>query len=250
MTPATSSSHFSFELSPNSQQQAILDEMLEGPLLLQRLLSFEPAAPSTTDAASAFLDRNWKRLSPYMFRAGGRQSPKAIEELILKIARDYSEVFTLEFQSKCLFTPNQCAIFPIPGVGEIPVAEPNALTAALRGNRHTGGFGLAHFGGVYSVEVDLMPAHRPDAPAPQPRRPSPATNRAPAKATSSSPGRQSPQASKKGLAASDFLALFNNRVTAHLQQQLKISRQFTTTRFDDLSGWGVSGGLPSLGKRR
>jgi len=46
----------------------------------------------------------------------------------------------------------------------------------------------------------------------------------------------------------DYLAMFDNAVNAHLMAELRLSQQYSRTRFDQLEGWGVSGGLPSLGK--
>jgi hypothetical protein len=237
-----------FELQPDSRQLAVLEEMLEGPLLLQRLLALEVVLPTTLEEASEFLDRNWKRLAPYMFRAGLTQSPKSTERLILSLARERADAFTLEFTSSCYFMKGR-AYVPITDLGPILLTHSQLLVEALKRHRHTGAFGLCRGISGFSVLVDWVPTvtrrgFEPMSP-PDARRilGSPVDQ-------GTRSGRTRCKTRTKGMLASDFLSIFNSRVTEKLRQQLKISRQLGTTQFDALSGRPVSGGLPSLGKRR
>ena len=241
-----------FELHLNAQQQEILDSMFEGPLFLQRLLAISTKPIESIEAASAFLDKHWQRLTPYMFRKGSSQTPKAMEALILKLSREPLDVFTIDFPAGCSLAADQNILLPVPGLDAVAVASPELLLATRTGRRHDGSFSLTRILKGYAVAIDFEPISWPKptnhASAPKsaclPRKqPLPNT-----------PGRRQskPATSERrsGMAAQDFLKSFNNRVTAELKQQLAASRQFSTTRFADLSGWGVSGGLPSLPRRR
>lgn len=241
-----------FELHLNSRQQAILESMFEGPLLLQRLLAVSAKPIDSLEAASAFLDKHWQRLAPYMFRKGSSQPPKAMEALILKLSKEPLDVFTIDFPAGCAFTMDQRVLLPVPDLEAVAVAFPALLLAARAGRRHDGSFSLSRVLNGYAVAIDFEPISWPKcmnhAFAPKsgdlPRtRPLPGTQ----ERRQSKPA---PPSRRSGMAAQDFLKNFNNRVTAQLKQQLVVSRQFSTTRFADLSGWGVSGGLPSLPRRR
>jgi hypothetical protein len=236
-------------------QVEILSNMFEGPLFLKRLISLEASPPATLDAAAAFLDRHWQRLVPFLFRRGAGQTPSSVEHLILHLAEEDCSDFTINFSSHCLFTVDRQVQLPIPGLGLIDVFNRGPIEEALKKYCHTGAFGLLGTGSEYFVLVDFVPRSQvvspnkilpavstpPKKSKPHPHRPAP---RPTPRVTPSIPLR------RPGMTARDFLNAFDNRVTQFLQQQLAISRQYTTTRFEDLSGWGVSGGLPSLPRRR
>ena len=225
---------------------------MEGPVFLQRLISMHSERIETIDQSAAFLDKNWKRLVPYMFGRSAGQTPRSMEQLILRLASDNLDAFRLDFAASCALTTLHGVLLPIPGLAAVPVGDNAALNQARNGMKHGGAFTLLRKEGGYAVGIEFnritLPPPRPSpvvtnpkvhSPPPQPSR----------RAIPSRPKPQPPQR-RVGMSAQDFLASFNNRVTAHLKQQLAVSRQFTTTRFSDLSGWGVSGGLPSLPKRR
>jgi hypothetical protein len=242
-------------LNPTDTQAQLLRSMLEGPTVLQRLLALS-ATPVTSPAqAAAFLDKHWLRLVPYMFQKGHGRSPKAMEDLILLLARGPLDEFRLDFAAQCSFTTGHQVQLPIPGLGPVAVADRVALEIARLGMKHSGGFGLIATATGFEVAIDFEPISAPS----RPTAPQVTTAKTVANPSVTKPAKHSAPTTKpkqvrppraKGMTARDFLTYFNNKVTAHLQQQLAVSRQFTTTRFADLSGWGVSGGLPSLPRRR
>lgn len=240
-----------FALHLNARQQEILDSMLEGPLLLQRLLALATTPIETIETASAFLDKHWQRLAPYMFRKGASQTPKAIEALILQLAKKPLNVFSIDFPAGCSLTTDQRVLLPIPELGAVGLSSSELLIAARTGRRHNGSFSLSRVFKGYTVAIDFVPISSPIskkqvAPSKTPNR---INIQPPLRLQERRQAKPAQPARRSGMAAQDFLMSFNNRVTTQLKQELAVSRQFTTTRFADLSGWGVSGGLPSLPRR-
>ena len=241
-----------FALKPDPRQFSLLEAMMEGPVFLQRLIAMSVNQIDTIEHAASFLDKNWKRLVPYMFGRNSGQTPRAMEHLILRLANEPLEEFYLEFPANCTLTASQRVLFPIPNLAAVSVEDNVVLEIARKGTKHSGSFTLLRTQNGYSVGIEFeriaLPPQRSTSQVIKKKvhsHTSPSQNIA---ITSHSKPRL--QQRRAGMSAQEFLTSFNNRVTAHLKQQLAVSRQFTTTRFTDLSGWGVSGGLPSLPKRR
>lgn len=259
------SEYFQALLHPSPAQRLKLDELLAGPIFLQRLFALSTAPIETLRDASKFLDDNWRRLSPYMFEGSARRSPKQLENLILDISRSKTSSFALDFASQCMLTSRDEVILPIPGLAEINLVYPAELRLARTNMRHEGGFTLITTAVNYEVGITFFPITAVSintSSAVRPRSACPTRNCAPAvkyekpdrhKKIIARPGKQravvKPQVTAR-MSVTDFLAAFNNRITAILNAQLKVSQSYTTTRFGDLEGRAVSGGLPSLPRRR
>ena len=246
------SRYYEFVLKPDPRQLELLEDMTEGPVLLQRLLSMNGTRITTLDEASAFLDKHWKRLVPYMFSRNSAQSPRAIEKLILELANEDYDSFRLDFPSGCALTATQEILLPIPGLLAVEVDDRATLEELRQGRKHAGSFTLVrrHAGYAIGIEFEriVLPRSKPRNNAA--REFLDVFRQDAAKRQPQPEKRQSPPKRRAGMSAHSFLTSFNNRVTAHLKQQLAVSREFKTTRFADLSGWGVSGGLPSLPRRK
>ena len=242
--------HFEFHVCPDKQQFSLLESMLEGPVLLQRLLALSDQPLGSIDDAARFLDKHWQRLVPYMFRKGRGQGPKAVEQLILRMAHESTDRFQIDFNACCSLTNDQRVTFPIPELGPIALARVGDLAAARAGQKHAGDFSLIRTLVGYSVAIRFdKKSPLADKAKTQFITPVPPRNHRP-KIVQRTPVRlpARPLPHYSGISAGDFLAAFNNRVTAHLNHQLAVGRNFAGSRFDELSGWGVSGGLCSLGK--
>jgi len=245
------SSYHEFPLTPDRHQLKLLEEMMEGPVFLQRLLSMNGERIQTIEQASAFLDKNWKRLVPYMVSRNAAQSPRAMEQLILRLATEDSDTFRLDFPSSCALTAAQEILFPIPDLSAVTIGNHAALAQARKGMKHAGAFTLVRTDTGYFVGIEFERILPPQANVQRQvaKELLEAFSQGASKHQPPPRKKVSPPHRKTGMSAHAFLTSFNNRVTAHLKQQLAVSRQFSTTRFEDLSGWGVSGGLPSLPKR-
>lgn len=252
MNDVNCSSYHEFTLKPDAKQLALLEEMMEGPVFLQRLLAMHGDRIETINQATEFLDKNWKRLVPYMFGRNTTQTPRAMEQLILRLANADLKTFSLDFAAGCALTATQSVLLPIPELSALDVENHASLARARQGMKHRGSFTLLHSYSTYAVGIEFekitLPQMRIAATAKRTKVHS-TRIQSPTKPIPSRLKINAPQR-KVGTSAQEFLASFNNRVTAHLKEQLAVSRAFTTTRFGDLSGWGVSGGLPSLPKRR
>lgn len=252
MSDIEDGNYYEFALRPDKRQLELLDTMMEGPTLLQRLLAMHGARIETIDQAAAFLDKNWKRLVPYMFSRSEGQTPNAMEQLILRLASEKLDVFRLDFAASCALTTTQEVLLPIPELAAVGVNDPAGVAQARQGMKHGGAFKLLCYAKEYAVGIEFD-----RIPLPLPRKSSSVTRPKVHSVHHHETKKAMPSHSKVkqhqknvGMSAQEFLTSFNNRVTAQLKQELAVSRQFSTTRFADLSGWGVSGGLPSLPKRR
>lgn len=247
----TYSMHRELHLRPTDDQLEVLDVLLEGPVFIQRLLAMQPTVIDSLEDAGRFLDKNWIRVAPYMFQPGARKSPRSIESLILDIAQQRQDGFTLSFPSQCAFGIDASVMLPIPDLGGLHLADLESVQRMRQGMRHTGAFSLTRTDEGYFVGVEFFPLVRPLHPATKSRAipqlaSAPKQDFSPEKLLRRSKPAGRSEAKRLGMAVAAFLKAFNNRIAA----KLRASNAYAGSRFADLSGRPVSGGLPSLPRRR
>lgn len=238
---ATQADTISVDLLPAKRQGDILGALFAGPILVAKLLRAEPKPIKWPDEASLFLLKHRLALEPYLFTQNRSQAIDLLTSLVLQWSNDPPEEFEIAFSNECSISKDQQIFLPIERLGLLTISRPEHLQSARKGAKYETAFTLLYSEGRYYVSISLKRSH----PLPLSR----ITH------TASHANNQQQRSSSKikrraSFQFSNFLALFNNRVAQHYANELKISKQLSTVKFDSLSGRAVQGGLPSLGKRR
>lgn len=243
------------ELLPSVSQRETLDSLFEGPRTLLQLLRMYDGELRTLDEAARFLDRNIRRLAPLMLRRRNGQGVKQLELLILEWAQALPEYVSFLLPDRCWLSDGQDIALPIDNLGLLPPADRDGLSRLQRENRYFTDFALISQGAAYYVDIEFEPippwareVSMPAVDTPVRDRPKPPTARP--RPRPPRPPRSRARDEVRTVPFVDLLQYFDNAILDRLRRDLEVSRQFSTTRFAELSGRAVSGGLPSLPKRK
>jgi hypothetical protein len=232
----TVESVFRCDLRPSPAQKVVLDSLFSGPLLLKTLLQNAAQKPRTSLDASLFLLHHHGELEPYLYSGNRAESVDLLKNLVVQWGSRIPERIELQFSGDCSVSASNQVFLPIPRLGMVAVQNISRLIDARSGARYRPTFAVVHSSLGYLVEIVFV---RSAAAVPHAHDT--------AKAPKVVPGTQSVSAR---FGFSSFLTLFDNRVNQGLMEELRISRRFAKPDFGALEGREVTGGLPSLGKRR
>jgi hypothetical protein len=223
----SSSISASFSLRPTRQQLVLLDDLFAGPAFLRSIILERSTPISSQFEASAFLLTHRRDLEPYLQKKR-ESSVNLLTQLALDWSRDQPDQIELEFESDCSVSNEQKVFLPINRLGLLALAEPDELAALRIGKKYSSNFRLVKQGLNYSIGFELCTTHVVSQ----------------SRVIKSSPNTR--PKSKSIIKFSNFLDMFDARVDA----EARAGKAFPKNGFDRLQGWPVSGGLPSLGKRR
>ena len=222
-------------LRPNSRQRMQLESLFAGPVLVAQLLRAGAVSIQSPQDASMFLLRNRNALEPYLWSNDREASVEHLKSLVIQWSSRPPEDLELSFESDCSISVEQQVFLPIPRLGLLEVANASHLAQLRIGSRYVPGFGLFRSQQHFSVNLVFWRHH-------------------PRKAQTPVKGAQNKQVQQRVehavLSVAAFLTMFDNRVNQQLMHELRVSQQHSTTKFHELEGRPVQGGLPSLGKRR
>ena len=233
-------------LDPSANQREVLDSIFEGPKTLLHLLRLYPAEICSIEDASRFLDKYIRRLAPLLLKRGNGQGVKQLEELIWNWSQKLPDYVSFTLPARCWISEDQNICLPIPQLEVLAPKNRPALGRLRKGRRFWTDFVLVCDGPNYSIDVEFVTGSMSTEPRPPQSPQRPPTK--PSKGQRSNIARAQPH--YRAIPLQEYLNYFDNLVLQKLRQELEVSRQFSTTRFSDLSGWPVSGGLPSLPRRR
>lgn len=233
-------------LKPRVGQKSLLDTLFSGPSFILELLK-KPHQPITSsETAALFLLTHHKELRPFLCSGDRTDTVDWLKELL----QDWSSLMPDEIR---LLLPQDCSIsgqheiyLPINGLGPLPPLNSEAVARLRNRRRYAQDFVLICKGGHYSVEVRFTQLKIRRVQSQDSSQPS---KKYQLKTDSRVPHNRRQEARTTAIPISRFLAMFDSALKARLTNDLRISQQFSRTNFDRLEGWGVNGGLPSLGKR-
>lgn len=191
----------------------------------------------TPTDASIFLLKNRKELDGYISSTARDRSVDLLTELLIQWSGSPPESIAIDFENLSL-TPDNKIHFPWSGFQEIRIADPMQLLRQRKGRRFTSPFTLFQEGKIFYVAFTLKPkiANK---------------NRTHISSNTIRIAHQNGYSTYKSRTQKSF---------AHPPKEPKqkilfskygnlFSGGFRSMNWDGLSGWGVSGGLPSLGKK-
>jgi hypothetical protein len=239
---------------PRPAQKEILDGLFAGPRLIRQLLAECTEPISTDEGASLFMLKHYKDLQPHLYSQRRDDAVNLLRSLIKEWSIAMPDDIELLLPSDCSISSEQKIYLPIPGLGTLSPLDAEAVTRLRTRRRYESGFVLLHHKGKYFVDVAFEKAGNGERqelnPAINTQQHTVSRSTHEAKSHKSRPKSKSTKVSSSAMHIDSFLSMFNNSINRRLMQQLRISQQYSRTNFDKLEGWGVNGGLPSLGKHR
>lgn len=224
----------------NEKQKARLEALFRAPNALAALLRAYPERLVTPSDASVFLLSHRKELDTYINPEARGRAVDLLTELLLQWAGSPPESIGIDFDDVSL-TPDHKVYLPLEGYRGVEVAEPMQLLGQRKGRLFRAPFTLFEEGRHFFVAFTLEPKlhskqpsqsvnqkSRDDRPREiqlQPGQPLPYI----------SGMRHEPREPRQRVLFSKYSGVFSGGLK--------------TMNWGSLSGWGVNGGLPSLGKR-
>lgn len=244
------------------KQKARLEGLFMAPKALADLLRAYPQKLVTQADASVFLLRNRKALDGYINPDARGRSVDLLTELLLQWSGNPPESIGIDFDDVSL-TPDQKIYLPLEGFRSLEVADPMELLRQRKDRRFKEPFTLFEEDKQFFIALTLEPKLPSTPPAKAVKQPAQVDHQVwqlvqagaqqdlvtPPKAIQPKviqlkPGQPMP-----------YISGMRNQPKEPRQRVLysKYSGVFSggikTMNWGGLSGWGVNGGLPSLGKR-
>jgi hypothetical protein len=211
-------------------QVQYLEALFGGPLLLQKLIATHDAPIQNRAAASLFLLKHHKEIAPHLFEENREQAVDWLTGLVQQWSTSPPQEIGLEMPGT--ISSVQDIHLSLRQIGPLAPKDKLALERLRHKRRYITDFVLTRIDGKYFVDISFASA----------------TTVGSTRTANVQPARR--PSSTKALPLSAFLAMFDSAMNARLRAELRISQQYSRTQFEKLEGWGVHGGLPSLGKRR
>lgn len=236
----------------NDKQKIRLQALFMAPKVLAGLLRAYPQKLASPADTSLFLLKNRKELDDCINPDARGRAVDLLTELLLQWSGMIPETITIDFDDASL-TPDQQVYLPLEGLRRVPVEDPMQLFQQRKGRLFQQPFSLFEEGGQYFIAVTLTPKHEPVVTASSLQLPKSKAHAAPKagklkdfrpKEIKLLPGQPKP-----------YISGMRNQPTEPRQRVLysKYSSVFSAglkaMNWGSLSGWGVNGGLPSLGKK-
>ena len=224
----------------NEKQRARLEALFSAPNALASLLRAYPQRLGTSSDASVFLLSNRKELDTYINPDARGRAVDLLTELLLQWSGSPPDSIGIDFDDVSL-TPDQKVYLPLEGSRGVEVAEPMQLLRQRKGRLFRTPFTLFEEGKHFFVAFTLEPKLVVKQPA-QAVKHKVQDNRP--REIQLKPGQPLP-----------YISGMRNQPREPRQRVLfsKYSGVFSgglkTMNWGSLSGWGVNGGLPSLGRR-
>lgn len=235
----------------DDKQKQRLDTLFLAPNALAGLLRAYPQKLVSPADASLFLLRNRKELDGCINPAARERAVDLLTELLLQWSGTPPVSIAIDFDDASL-TPDLKVYLPLDGFRGVSVEEPMRLFGQRKGRLFQQPFTLFKEGGHYFIAVTLKPKFEAVATEPPPHLQKPKVNAATkaqklkdvrTKEIKLLPGqplpyisglRNPPEEPKQRVLYSKYSGVFTSGLKA--------------MNWGSLSGWGVNGGLPSLGK--
>lgn len=246
----------------DAKQKARLEGLFMAPRALAALLRAYPEKLVTQADASMFLLRNRKELDGYINSHARGRSVDLLTELLLQWSGNPPESIGIDFDDVSL-APDQKVYLPVDGLRTIEVTDPMELLRQRKDRRFKEPFTLFEENKQFFVALTLepkvpaRPAYERTVPATPTTSKQIATQRMRVDKFQEVQPRKNkiPEIQLKPGQPLPYISGMRNQPNEPRQRVLfsKFSGVFSggvkTMNWGSLSGWGVNGGLPSLGKR-
>ncbi len=235
-------------LKPTAGQKMALGEMFDAPQALAKLLLVHPIKIRSLRDASFFLLQNRKVLDGFINPLARTESIELLTEMLMQWSEDPPDLIGIDFVTNCSISTQQEIYLPINGFRCIAILDPAALIGKRLGSQYEGPFTLFREGKCFVVTFNLV------------------KNLAVTKLSENLAVKTAkPKVNKsKKFIVPELILLPGSKkpyISGLRNQKSEPRRRVLYTNFSQvfgggmrtmnwggLSGWGVNGGLPSLGK--
>lgn len=231
------------DLKLSGAHLAALTKMFETPRALAALLRAHTSKIATAADASLFLLMHRKQLDGFI---DGRERHGAVDqltELLIQWSNTPPEIIGIDFSEDCSISANQEIYLPIDGLRLLATSDPADLARQRQGAHYGQTFTLFERGRGFAVSFTL--SRRVQVPTAS-LRPPPGTSlkdwRPPE--IRLAPGQPRPHIVAKPAA----MPQRNKTRVLYTGFAQSFGAPMRSMNWRGISGWGVSGGLPSLGK--
>ncbi len=223
---------FAFELALNGKQKDTISGIFSAPEFLLDLIKSEKPNIRSKMEASIFLLKNKKKVDLYISQNNREASIDLLTELLIEWSKSPPESVSIDFTENCSISKNN--EFFVSYLGFLLPKKTQSVSDALSLGKYRKEFCLVKKKDLYFLEVDF------DNSVKNVRKVEVAPK------TTKNPSNKN----KGSIGINVYVEMFDKAVEKYLKAELKIAQQYTKTNFDELKGWHVQGGLPSLGKKR
>lgn len=230
-----------YRLLLTDKQKTKLESLFMAPKALAALIRGYQEPLKTAADASVFLLTNRKELDSYISPESRERSVDLLTELLLQWAGNPPASIGIDFEDVSL-TPDNKVYLPLDGFRTVDVESPHALLKERKDRRFATPFTLFEKGNQFYVAFTLEPKAKPSQ-----------------KLTQVQPNSEKPDKPKeiKLLPGKPLPYISGRRDDSPEPRQRILFSKYSgvfrgglkTMNWGGLSGWGVNGGLPSLGKR-
>lgn len=237
--PANEPTRIELKLRPDERQRTCLEALFRAPKALANLLRSYSLELKTKADASAFLLNNRRELDGVINHERRERDVDLLTELLLQWSGNPPESVGIDFDDASL-TPENKVYLPLPGLRSVEIFELERLIEQRRARRYALPFTLFEEDRHFYLALTLEPREKS---AQRPPRHRHLDANGTVKEFKLKPGdplpyisgpRYAPREPRQRVLFSRYSGVFGG---------------IKTMNWGDLSGWGVNGGLPSLGKR-
>lgn len=234
------------ELKLEKKQHRILSELFAGPNLLLSLMKAHPTPIETKSEILQFLLLNRCKLDAYISPEGRNRSVEMLTSLLQRWSESTPDSVAIDFEEMHLY-PDQTFRLPVDGLSRVAIKKPLQLMKERKGRICETRCSVYEESGHFFVSLEL---HHKGSVRNEPKKsnatPQPTktqrsrTDRAPEIVLK--PGQRLPYIVRTSPEPRRARVLYSPNFFAS-------KSGMKTMNWSGLSGWGVQGGLPSLGRR-
>ena len=232
----------SFLLSPTSNQKKRLDYLFDGLICVFDLITDQKHILKNKFDIKKFLLINKNKIDCHIHMLDKEIAYGILVEVVFQWlnADKFPQYPIIDFDEKCSVSNENKIFLPISKIGLIDINQDqfNTFVESVRGQhkKYDPYFSIFKKGSNFFIEIDLLEKNKKIDHLKQ-----------------KAPNKKHKKPQKHNVKSSEVLSLFDRvcmEFARRAREQAFMDRQYRTSNFDDLSGRPVSGGLPSLGKRR
>ena len=234
----------SFALSLDKKQASRVSKVFSAPESLLEIIKQQKPSIENKLHASFFLLKNKAFLDKYIAPENRESAINLLTSLLIDWSKEAPEFVSIAFAKNCSMSLKNNRFY-VSYLGELTSTEPTAIAKALALGRYQNNFFVSKKDGSFFLDIDFELHEPKEKENPILKSNKPALPIAPC-SKNQNKTRKKPVA----ISADTIIKAFDRKLDQYLKDEWKLALGYKRANFDDLKGWHVQGGAPSLGKKR